>query len=80
MELNDEQFIALVDDIDAAISDLCMNAYDKYDVMPIHLVSIMLGRMGVLMRELNDLDTFKKVMESAVMTIDGNKNQQKVVH
>jgi len=77
-ELTDEQFIALADDIDASITELCMEAYDKYDIYPLHLVSIMLGRMSVLMRETNELDKFKRIMETAVNTINSDTEERKL--
>lgn len=65
MELSDEQFIELSNFIDGTLVDIAMKAHEDYGMSPIHTLSVLLGRMGVMAREIGDLDVFSKVVSTA---------------
>jgi hypothetical protein len=69
MKLTEEQMISISNKMDNLLAELILETYEEYKLGPYLCISILLGRMGSMAREVNLVEDFAKLMYHASQSI-----------
>jgi hypothetical protein len=73
MKFTDEQMISVANYMDDVLAELILETYKKYQISPYLCISILLGRMGSMAREVDLVEDFAKLMHHASQTMLAEK-------